>query len=549
MSALKNSLVLNLIRTTPHVRKVVGNLVEQEKESWVFNSHMGINFLVLSAIQKHAPELIDGRGLAQILSVLTNIEVQEGGPYYSELIQKDRRLDLGTNVVIGHFLHLNNVQLDSIDQLIDQSIKDKDFQSELFNSIFFTVFFISEFYQGEHKESLINFLLEQQPDSFIDQALIVLSLRNLGSAEAVWQEVVNRLGQPAVPDDQLGQVIYSEVFRHRATDKPKIDPAEEQMMSLILATAEQRFSSLSPEFSSFAMREIKKVIAGNFDKQMSLMPYFTKVALGQKGQTVPDELVAQMGLANIFYWTAFVIYDDFWDEDEAANPQILPVANLYARHYSSFFSSLLPEGTGFGSFFHSLMDRLDAANTWETIYCRTKVEQGVFHIPETVPDYEEYERKYEPASGHVLGPVAMLVQLGYGLESDEVKNFIDYFRCYLIAMQLNDDAHDWEEDMHRGHLSTVVVMLLEDWAKEYPDRPKIDLVKDKIELQKIFWFKTIKRAGETALQFSKRSREALGRVQIFEDMTPLEHYIKLTENAAQQALDEQKKSLDFLKNF
>ena len=57
---------------------------------------------------------------------------------------------------------------------------------------------------------------------------------------------------------------------------------------------------------------------------MSLMSFYTKEAFGKKGEKISDDIVAEMGLANIFFWTAFIIYDDFWDEDEEAQPRKLP---------------------------------------------------------------------------------------------------------------------------------------------------------------------------------------------------------------------------------
>jgi hypothetical protein len=317
-------------------------------------------------------------------------------------------------------------------------------------------------------------------------------------------------------------------------------------MELIVKTAEEEFSALEIDAQKLAIREIQKTIKGNKDGQMSLMAYYFKKALGKNGEKFSDSLIAKMGVANIFFWTAFIIYDDFWDEDEAANPQILPIANLYARHYVDFFDFVLPENTGFRAFFHKLMDNLDAANAWENMYCRARVEGSKFFIPEKLPDYGDYEFKFRPASGHILGPVAMLISLGYSLDSAEVKNIILYFKNYLIAMQINDDAHDWEEDLKRGHISTVVDILLRDlnWQKR-----EIDLDKDLDELRKVFWFKTMPKAEELALFYADKAKQALSAVGLFENLAPLEKFININKNVAEKALKEQKESVKFLQNF
>ncbi len=192
------------------------------------------------------------------------------------------------------------------------------------------------------------------------------------------------------------------------------------------------------------------------------------------------------------------------------------------------------------------MDKLDAANTWENIHCRAKIIESKLIIPETLPDYGDYSLKFYPSSGHIFGSVAIFCALGY---YSAVKPLITYFKHYLIAMQINDDAHDLEEDLRRGHLSTVATLVIKDFKEKYPLKKEIDLNNDLKEIKQIFWFKTVKDAVEIAIYHTQKSREALKSITILEDCAPLEHYINIVENVAKNTLIEQKKSIDFLKNF
>ena len=280
---------------------------------------------------------------------------------------------------------------------------------------------------------------------------------------------------------------------------------------------------------------------------MSLMAYFTKKALGRKGEIFSDDFIAELGLNNIFFWNAFIIYDDFWDEEGV--PKTLPTANLFAREFTKYFNAIFPEDSGFSKFFDDLMDKLDMANTWETLHCRAEVRGTVIIIPELLPDYGDYELAYAPASAHILGSMLMLNRIGYSLDSQEVKNLINYFRNCLIAMQINDDACDWEEDLARGHLSTVVVMLVEDYRSIYPGKKEIDMLVELEDLKKIYWFKTVKRMGETAIAHTTKSRNSLLAMESVENIDFLERLINETEMVAQKALIEQGKSIDFLNNF
>ena len=462
------------------------------------------------------PNAINGGTLAKLLNILAAAEIQEGGPYSSFVDSQDRDIDIAVNIAIAYFLFLQKVDLPELDSLIEKAIASKNFESKFFASGYPAIYLLAKFYNGKQKQSLIDYLSGSHCQSDLDQKLVAASLSLL------------KLGQDKISDEFTTE--------------------EKQIIDLVMETARQRFSHLSKDFQKAAMREIQKTIEGNPDKQMSLMAYCVRQALGQKGREITDAMVAQMGLANIFFWTAFIIYDNFWDCDEEAQPSVLPIANLYARHYVDFFGSLLKKETGFNDLFHQLMDKLDAANNWETLHCRAKVENGKFTIPEVLPDYADYELKYQPSSGHILGPLAMLYQLGFG-NSKETQSLTDYFKNYLIAMQINDDAHDWLEDMQRGHLSTVVAMLLDDWIKEYPDQKEIDLGVDLEKLQRLFWFKTIKRACQVVLDFTAKSRQALKSMATIENFEPLERYIVLNENTAKKALAEQQKSIDFLREF
>lgn len=574
---------LNQLSGDEHIAKIkksaVAWLIGKKNEQWLIDENLGVNFLALTAVFENDKNAFDGGALARILMTLSSAEEKEGGPYFSGINSENKIIDLGVNAAIARFLFLHEVELPELTKLFDAAVEAKNFSSEIFTDEYFVIYLLADFYRRERADKLSKYVIsqirEKHPNSSDDKLLAFVSLFRLGATAEILREAADTLSVSKILfDDNLNLVGEENMFatpeyfvalcleasaiteRVLKPDSKSVknydtasDEEEKYMMELILDKAEKRFANLNGGMREIAIREIKKTISQNPDKQMSLMAYCMKRALGKNGRKISDDIVAEMGLANIFYWTAFIIYDNFWDVDEEADPRTLPTANLYARHYSNFFHALLPERTGFREFFRELMDNLDAANTWETTYCRTKVAGNRFVIPDYLPDYGDYEMKFCPASGHALGPVAMLYILGFNEDSSEVNNLLDYFRHYLIAMQINDDAHDWEEDMARGHLSTVAVMLLEDFKHKYPGVREIDLVDDKESLRQIFWFKTIKRACETAVRHTDKSRLALHAMKTLENFVPLEQYIDITETAAKKALKEQKMSVEFLGEF
>ncbi len=445
------------------------------------------NLLALIS-RMESSENIGGIKLAQIIKRLTEIEVDEGGPYSFE--PKQGANDVGLNLAIAYFLALQDIRLPKLDAFVENKISNT---TERF-------------------------------DSVIDNKKV--------------QDLISKYRM------LIGKVGKEESVKHPIT----YDENEQRIMRMIRKKLDDRFSNFSPGLRERAKSAVEKTICGNGDKQMSLMAYYTKVSLGKSGESIPDELVADIGLANIFFWTAFIIYDDFWDRDEAADPRLLPIANIFARHYIDFFIAL-PDDKEFRPFFHDLMDKLDGSNAWEVENCRAKVEENVFYIPQTLPDFGDYENKYRPASGHILSSVAILTQFGKELKTEDWGNIVSYFKHYLIAMQLNDDAHDWEEDLRRGHLSTVVTLLLGDIKKSGWEKQTIDLTADLPEIRKTFWFVTMPQYVKIVLSKTETSRKALHAISIIENPALLESIITTTENVARQAERESVDSRALLKEY
>ena len=420
----------------------------------------------------------NGASLARMLKRIAEHEIKEGGPYAATAGGSDA--DPGLNLAIAVFLGKNGVRLEKLDAFMDERTSE-----------------------------------------------------GVPSSDLLGEKELTRLMRQ---DAKLRKGIQGS---ERKVNHTK---AEKEVLDAVRRALKDRLKHLPRDFTDNAQAVVERTIRRNTDKQMSLMPLYIREALGKDGKRFSNEQLAELGLANVFFWTAFIIYDDFWDEDEAAEPKLLPIANLFARHYVRFFENV----QDFSNFFHKLMDMLDAANEWEMLWCRLVREGDRILIPDELPDYGDFIIKFHPAAGHVLGPVAMFGELGYGIESEEVNALIEYFRQYLVAMQLNDDAHDWKEDIARGHISTAVALLLAVWKDEHPEQREVDLGKDMPELEQLFWFKVLQLLCESVLACTERSRTALYSLHFLENTVPLEQFITENERIARKALDEQKRSVEFL---
>jgi len=420
----------------------------------------------------------NGVALARTLEHIARHEIEEGGPYAATAGGSDA--DLGLNLAIAVFLGQNGVRLEKLDAYVDRCIAEGVSSSD-----------------------------------FLDERELARLMRHDGKLRNAVSGTERKV-------------------RYSATEKKVLDAVRRAL--------KKRLKDFPRGFTENAQAVVERTIRRNTDKQMSLMPLYVREALGKKGKHFSDESLAELGLANVFFWTAFIIYDDFWDEDEAAEPKLLPIANMFARHYVCFFETM----SGFGGFFHKLMDLLDAANEWEMLWCRLHCEGSRIFIPDELPDYGDFMIKFHPAAGHVLGPVSMFGEFGYGPDSAESSALIEYFRQYLVSMQLNDDAHDWKEDLRRGHISTAIALLLQAWKEEHPERGEVDLEEDMPELERLFWFRVLEPLCESVLACTERSRAALHSLHFLENIVPLERFITENERIAREALEEQKRSVEFL---
>jgi hypothetical protein len=349
-----------------------------------------------------------------------------------------------------------------------------------------------------------------------------------------------------VPENKALRVKNHKAYTGFNSDLSENTSFEEEkniILGQIYTLAHKRFKEFPKPMYEKAVEVITKTIERNKDSQIMLMPLFIRMALGKTGKEFSDAHVSEIAFNGILFWAATIIYDDFWDEDDSANPELLPIANVFTRQYIQYFNSLSPE---FTVFFHRIMDKLDAANAWETRECRMDKDGLTLVIPDELPEYGEYENKFYPAAGIIFGPVWMLLELGYILESQEVLALIAYFQQYIIGMQLNDDMHDWKEDLGRGHISTAVQKLLTFWMIDHPNACEIDLTKDMPEFERLFWFKVISPLAIEGMAHSKMSYAALKDCLCIKNPEVLEEFIARNDRIARKAYCEYTQSMEFI---
>lgn len=563
----------------------------------------------LAALYEHDPDLIDGEVLAKAVIVLTALEQKEGGPYSTWLVPPDAKavwkdIDLAVNNNIAYFLSQHDVELPGIIELTEEAIKSKKYISPYYPNKYPIIYFISRWYRGKLKDVIAKQLLKELNSQKIklnalDTALSVSALLNFEvSHEQVeagishilksqtktakdktsgnfWKPYLFYTGINPVGDKKMYYAGSSALttafcletlnkFKSQSsnskipTKKSKIE-SEENIHKEVIKKAKQRFSILKNDLKKQALKILNKTIKADKDKQIVLLPHFFQNSLNsltsRQGLDVNDELIIELGLANLYGWIAYTIYDDFLDEE--GNPKLLPVANVCLRELTEIFENVLPEEIGFKEFFNKVMDTVDGANAWEVLNtrCLTLTKSKSLKLP----NYGNLKQLAEKSLGHALGPAAVLFSLGYKENSKEVKSLMAFFKHYIIARQLNDDAHDWEKDLKNGQINAVAVQILKKFrsikSKLLKTKHKItnkkEIIDDKdIEkLQQIFWNDVVVGVSDNILKHTTLAEKKLKVLSIINEKSLIEKILKPIENSAHKTQHEHKEAFKFLKAY
>lgn len=586
---------LNEVKNIPQAEKIkdasVKFLLTQKSQHWSFNywvrgtkeselmpypDDLDDTFCALSALYIRDQNLVPASALAKIIPLLTFTEEKEGGPYRTWLVPENaesawRDIDLVVNSNIAYFLSLQEIDLPGVTALIENAIDVKNYSSPYYPSAYPVMYFISRFYRGEKIEKLRTFLFQKQSkngvfENPLNTALSISALLRLGTDPAYLKKSVEYLqrcqkngaweaaafcldpslngktyfaGSPALTTAFcLEALTLYEKFALKKIALKNTDQKTKALQSKIVSAAKKKFSLFNANLEKEALVRLDKTLLGDKDGSIVLLPYFFSHSLGKTGKNIPEELLISLGLANLYGWIAYTIYDDFLDDE--GDPKLLSLANACLRELTKIFLGIAQKNDDFGKLFTRIMDKLDSANAWEVTNCRTKNTC-------VIPEYGNFIRLAERSLGHALGPLAILCSLGYKNGSREIKYTTKFFEHYLIARQLNDDAHDWEEDIKMGQINAVCADLVRKMNKK--TLPKSFTEEEILALRNIFWNETIDTIAEQILSSGKSARKALQKMESVQNIALFENLLAPIENSAKEALREKEKTLAFMEAY
>lgn len=526
----------------------------------------------LSALLAFNQNLVQEDVLAKVTQVLIGLESKEGGPYFTWIIphnadSKWKDIDLAVNANIGFFLSMLGITLPNIESLIEKAIVEEKFSSTYYPD-YSTLYFISRFYRGKFKEKLIRFLLKENSKPFknsLECALLGISLLNLGEKRNIVKNNINYLLKNQKRNGSFG--IYTFIIERTYTKDKRFSGSEaftaalaielmtqyaefktnkrsvkkyDNFLSLkqtVISHANELISSrfnndLVKQFDSF----LEKIVRSDIDGQIIIHPYLFIDSLKNKFFIKKNEkFLLDTAVAGIFGWLSYTIFDNNIDEKKDLDK--LPLAIICNRELEELFCR---NNSDFKPIFKEFMDRVDYANFYE--FKRARFNDKTDYSAEKI--YPNAEFIAEKSIAHCLGPLSVMTKIGFSPESQEFQNLFSFYQNYLVARQLNDDAHDWEEDLMRGQINYAGEVLLRDFKKR--NNRKTDLPKDLLELRKLFWDKTIMEICDIIKNKIVEARRNLLFLSEILEQNYLEGKLNELEGSANKAVEERAKTKQFL---
>lgn len=525
----------------------------------------------LAAIAADDASRIEGEMLGTFARQLISQESAIGGPYTTWLIdatadEQWKDIDIAVNANIGYVLAARDALPEGLMTYITNAIRNESVESKYYFTAIPVLYFISRWYKGEAEPELADLIIKAVKKLDLDNPLhismLISSCCRLGLQRDAQLLVGILLKQKQGPGWKACTLYY----------EPPINGVLQYAGSESLTTA-FALEAIQTYFKSDAPSETKEIVdnvkpasfsveglESNFAKRYTeilnqllakdsagMIARIASITEQSTGRSCAKTSTVLLNRASLHGWASYTIFDDILDEDSSA--ALLPMATFMLRRTVSDFQAAVPASTGFHAYVAATLDVVDQANAWEMECARFKNIDDVLTIHK-LPVYGGLDQLRNRSLGHILASTAVLLLQGYKLKSINHRRMTEFFKHYLIARQLNDDAHDWILDLKRGQLNYVVTNLLASYFNK-SDNIRIDFsdVKSMQRMKVYYWTNIIPSVVNEIKQNVLLAHKNLDACTAIADKRYFKKCLSQLEKSAQAAMKKRDETKSFIAGF
>ncbi len=487
---------------------------------------------------------INGSQQAAITKLLMHAEQQPGGPYRTWLSDDRERwsnVDPVVNANIACYVARLGVELPNITEYIEHLIQSNQLKSTYYFNKSVIYYFITRYYKGSCSNQIIEELLDFDHEPLYIAMSITAALRSGCSKE--W--VAPLIHQLATSQNDDGSWPATGFYLHAQSNDTLIYAGSATLTTAICLEALSLYNSQAPpdtdsQYEHPVIKEINQTIEQiksrelraslkelvraadmtNYNRHVVDMPELMTKALNTQVDAV---LLYNLTLLSAWGWIAYGAQDDIIDDERSS--KYLPALNFCMRQVASIINTFDPK---FKNDAHTILTRIDIANAWELAQCRDST-------PHNIPDYSNYWQLADRSLGHMLAGLGILYSRHTTIAV--VRSFKIFFRHYLIARQLNDDAHDWEDDLARGHINAVAARLL---TVQRGSNVNVET------LRTLLWEKEIIQINKLILSHTNQARHAIMQQKKQFNVSTFEQLLRPIEDAVHKSEVERIRTLEFI---
>ena len=309
------------------------------------------------------------------------------------------------------------------------------------------------------------------------------------------------------------------LFKASAYEKVRSDPS-----ILLTSPARNVFNKI-----------LQRIEDADTNGEISLLTYYFRESLRSTTQSENKQIARdnfRYAQANILTWTAYTAIDAILDNPDTHPHISLEVSLSCVRRATELYSLA---GAAY-SLRESLFSAVDQANTLElevrkdmTLATSLHGHDSAVNSSYTLSTPTLQRVMADKSIAHIIGPRSLLLGYTQAVQHDAARAF----ELYCGARQLLDDMHDWQEDLHNGHITYVIAKLLECSGVAIGSYQKPELTQT---LKQTFWNSILEECCNEIIRMTEESRILLETNLLIKNSSFISVTIEPIQRAAKSAL-------------